>query len=75
MIKDGTLWSRWEAEYCASVPADFARNLALLEAMYAEARAVLAFPPADPLEGIETKIRLAKVVNVRTASRADRQGS
>lgn len=52
MIKDATLWERWERETRLPQPADFRRNLRLLEAMYDEARAlgVTAAPPT--LEGL-----------------------
>lgn len=63
MIKDVEFWERWKAQQIASEPADFQRNLAIMEAMYEHARLLGAFPPAEPLEGIEDKIRLAKVPN------------
>jgi hypothetical protein len=68
MIKDLVIWERWERETQLSQPADFRRNLRLLEAMYEEARAlgVMAVPPA--LEGLESRLRLAMVLNVRTTS-------
>ena len=75
MISDKALWEAWEAEYIRSQPADFRRNLALLESMYEHARALGAFPPTDSLEGIDTKIRLARVVNVPTAPGTDRSGA
>ena len=68
MIKDLTLWEKWERETVLREPADFRRNLRLLEAMYEEARAlgVMAVPPG--LEGLESRLRLAKVLNVRATS-------
>jgi len=68
VIKDLLLWEKWERETQLSQPADFRRNLRLLEAMYEEARAlgVMAVPPA--LEGLESRLRLAMVLNVRTTS-------
>jgi hypothetical protein len=68
MIKDPVIWERWERETQLSQPADFRRNLRLLEAMYEEARAlgVMAVPPT--LEGLESRLRLAMVLNVRTTS-------
>lgn len=75
MIKDIALWEQWEAEYIASEPADFQRNLQLVEWMYEHAFALGAFDSLDPLEGIETKIRLAAVVNAPTTAGKDRSGS
>jgi hypothetical protein len=68
VIKDPVVWERWERETQLSQPADFRRNLRLLEAMYEEARALglMALPPA--LEGLEIRLRLARVLNVRTTS-------
>lgn len=75
MIKDVALWERWEAQAVLSQPADFQKNLRLLEAMYEHARALGAFPPADPLEGLETKIALAKALNVCSPAGEDRAGT
>ena len=75
MIKDRAFWEAWEAQTILSQPADFRRNLALVESMYEHARALGAFPLADPLEGIETKIRVARVLNVPTTSGTDGSGA
>ncbi len=72
MIKDVAFWEAWEQEYRRKQPVDFERNLALMDAMYEHARLLGAFPLANPLEGIEVKIRLAKVLNVRTSPGTDR---
>ncbi len=71
MIKDTALWESWEREWLRSQPVDFARNLALLDAMYEHARLLGAFPPADPLEGIDVKIRMARILNVSTSPGTD----
>jgi len=63
MIKDVAFWEAWELEYLRNEAVDFARNLRLLDAMYEHARLLGAFPPANPLEGIEVKIRMAQILN------------
>jgi len=63
MIKDPERLEEFEMELVRSSPPDYARNIKILEAMLAEAIAVGAFPPKDPLEGIEADIRIARVVN------------
>jgi hypothetical protein len=63
MVRDVAFWEKWEREYAAKQPVDFARNLRLLDAMYEHARLLGAFPPINPLEGIERKIRLARILN------------
>ena len=68
MVIHPEFWAEWEARFVASEPADFQRNLKLLEAMYEHACALGVFPLADPLEGLETDIRVAKALNVRTTS-------
>jgi len=67
MIRDVKFWRQWEEKGPLREPADFARNLRLYDAMYELARTLGAFPPADPLEGIENKIRVAKILNSRNA--------
>ncbi len=53
-------------------PVDHAQNLRIVEGLIAEARALGVWPPADPLEGVEVDVRVARVLNrldVRDASR------
>jgi len=63
MIRDRAFWNEWEDRYVSSQPADFHANLRLVEAMYEHARALGIFPLADPLEGLETDIHVARVLN------------
>ena len=75
VIKDVKLWSAWEAEGPLREPADFQRNLRLLEGMFELARSLGVFPQADPLAGLDTDIHMARVINVRGAAGADRTGA
>ena len=68
MIKDPALWEAWERETLLRQPADFSRNLRLLDAMYEEARALGVMSVPQALEGLESRLRLARVLNVRTTS-------
>jgi hypothetical protein len=63
VIEDTAAWKAWERETLLRQPADFRRNLRLLEAMYEEARAlgIMAAPPAP--EGLESRLRLARALN------------
>jgi len=54
---------RFEAEFVRSQPPDFHRNLAIVEALALEAEALGVFRRQDPLEGIETIVRVARAVN------------
>jgi len=63
MIRNPKRLEEFEKELVRGSPPDYARNIRILEAMLAEAIAVGAFPPKDPLDGIEADIRIARVVN------------
>ena len=43
---------------------DYFRNLTIFEGLYREAIALDVLPAKDPLEGIDTDIRLAGILNV-----------
>jgi len=76
MIKDAKLWSEWEAQGPLREPADYRRNLRLYQAMYDWARTLGVFPLADPLEGLDTKIRVARILrNVRGTAAENRPGA
>ena len=64
MIRDREYLERWELEYTRKEPSGYLQNLEIFEALWEEARALGVVPLKDPLEGIETKIFLAKALNV-----------
>ncbi len=64
MITNRQKWEAWERDFQKSQPVDFQKNLKLVEEMLAEAQLLGALPPNNPLEGIEVKIRLARIINV-----------
>lgn len=68
MIHDSHQLREWENHYIANAAADYFRNLQIFEALYQEAVALGVLPPKDRLEGIEDKIRLARMINVSTDS-------
>ncbi len=73
MIKDRAAWEKWEADYIRRTPVDIAHNLAIVEALYQEARALGIFPLADPLQGLEDKIRFVKAIHASATPRKDPQ--
>lgn len=75
MIKDKTYWTAWESQGPLRERLEVRRALALDDAMYEYARQLGVFPPPDPLTGLETKISLARAVNVRSTAGTDRSGS
>jgi len=63
MVKNAAMLERFEAEFRRNQPADFRRNLAIVEALAQEAEALGVFRRNDPLDGIETIVRIARAVN------------
>ena len=63
MIRDPEAWRRWEARWQRRTPADLKANLRVFRTLMEHAHALGAWPPENPLEGIEVDIQLAKVVN------------
>lgn len=64
MVRNREFLERWELEYIRKEPSSYFQNLVIFEALWEEARALGVVPLKDPLEGIETKIFLAKTLNV-----------
>jgi hypothetical protein len=75
MIKDRAYWEAWEAQGPLRERLDPQRALKLGDAMYAYARSLGAFPPADLLTGLETRIRMARIVNVHSTPGKNRPRS
>jgi hypothetical protein len=63
MIKDRAYWEAWERQGPLRERLTPEQAFALNDAMYEYAKSLGVFPPADPLEGIETKIALAGAIN------------
>lgn len=69
MIRNPHLVEAFERELARRERPDYRRNLAVYEAMYAEAVRFGVLPPRDPLDGIDVDVRLARALNVRTPLR------
>lgn len=63
MIRDAERLRRFEDEWLRREPLDFRRNVLIVEALAQEASRLGVFRRADPLEGIDTIIRVARAVN------------
>ena len=63
MIKDEQRWRQFERELIRSQELTIEQKYKILNALLHEVRALGVFPPKDPLEGIEIKIKLAKIIN------------
>ena len=63
MVKNYQELQKFERDLIASEKADYRKNFRIMEEMYREALELGVFPLKNPLEGIEVKIKIAKVVN------------
>lgn len=63
MIRNPEELRRFEDALTAREKLDLERNLSIAEALYREAVVLGLFPQKNPLEGIETDIEVARVVN------------
>lgn len=63
MVKDEEMLSKFEDNYIRSSKTSFSDNLLIFNSMYELAVRLKAFPPKDKLEGIETDIRVALILN------------
>jgi hypothetical protein len=63
MIKNSKKFYSFEDQFIRRQPQNLIKNWKLLEAMYREAAALGAFPPRDPLDGLDLDIRIAKAIN------------
>jgi hypothetical protein len=63
MIKNSKKLYSIEDQFIRRRPQNLKQNWKLLEAMYREASTLGAFPPRDPLDGLDLDIRIAKAIN------------
>jgi hypothetical protein len=76
MIKNARLVRKFERELIRTEKPNLRRGLKIAEALREEAVSLRPSRAADPLAGIEIKIRIAKAINyVRTTPCPDRRRS
>ncbi len=63
MITNYTEYAKFEAELIKNQVVDIAQNFRIVDALYYEAVELGIFPLKDPLEGLDTTLTIAKVVN------------
>ncbi|MBI2996059.1 MAG: hypothetical protein HYY52_05070 [Candidatus Melainabacteria bacterium] len=63
MIRNYKKYKEFEDSLIANEKADFEKNQKLYEWMYNEAVQLKVIPLKNPLEGIDTDIRIAKLLN------------
>jgi len=71
MIRNPQFWHEWEEGEIRRTPPDYWHNLRIMEAMYEHARALGAFSE-DSSDALQTKIAMARVINVSRATGKDR---
>ena len=75
MLKPSASFREFEDGLIASTPVDVRRNFQIQQWLYEHAVKLGIFPLRDPLEGIELKIHVAKVLNrVPSSAGKDRCG-
>jgi hypothetical protein len=65
MIRNGSIVDLFERSLIERKAADFRQNLKIYEALYEEAQRLGVFPLKNPLDGIDSDIHLAWILNVR----------
>ena len=63
MIQNRKFLEAFERDLIRNSRVDADQNFRIVDALYAEAVELGAFPPKDPFAGIDTIVHLAKVVN------------
>jgi hypothetical protein len=63
MIGDAKMLRDFENDLIRNAPADVYANFRIIDALYGEAVGLGVFPLKDRMDGLDTIIRVAKVVN------------
>ncbi len=63
MIRDCERLRQFRREQMRRERPDYLKNLKIFEALYREAQMLGVFDRCDPLEGIEVRIRMARVLS------------
>jgi len=63
MIKDSLLLDNFNKEYCRKKSMSYPEKLRIFEGLWQEAVSLKVLPGKDKLEGIESVIRIAAILN------------
>jgi len=69
MVRNSRKLLAFEDRITRGEPRNLKKNFKLLDSLYREAVSLGAFPPRDPLEGLDIDIKISKVV--RSVSSSD----
>jgi len=75
MIRNVKKWQDWEDAYNRAQPVDIMASLRYADAVLEHAHKMGVFPPKDPLEGLEHKLRVARIINCSPNSCKERPKS
>ncbi len=68
MTRNQKLWEKFESELVAQENLTLEQKFEILDAMLEEAKALGVIPLKDPLEDIETDIKIARFINALSES-------
>ncbi|MCL4377605.1 MAG: hypothetical protein M1409_04370 [Actinobacteria bacterium] len=63
MIKDVELLKKFENDFLKNTPISYIDALKIFEALWHEAETLKVLPGEDIMEGIDIKIKIAKILN------------
>ena len=63
MVQNTDLLNEFERKWQESQPVDYPQNRKIFESLWMEAVHLGVIPLSDPLEGIESDIQLARILN------------
>ncbi|MCU4139026.1 MAG: hypothetical protein MW689_000815 [Thermodesulfobacteria bacterium] len=63
MIKDIEYLKQFEEKFISEKKLSYEEALKIIDALWEEGLALKVLPPKDPLEGIETDIKIARILN------------
>lgn len=75
MIRNAAMYAAFQRRQIRQEPVDYQRNLRIFEAMYDYARQMGAIDSSRPLEGIESRIRLARALHAQGTHRQNNAGA
>ncbi len=64
MIKDIEYFEKFETEFISKQEFSYEDALRIIESLWEEGMILKVLPPKDPIEGIETDIKIAKILNL-----------
>lgn len=65
MIKNSKVLDKFEKDEIRNNKTIYVRSMQIFEALWSEAMNLGVLPLKDPLEGVETSVRIARILNSR----------